>query len=142
MNFRTSFGLMMAALLLSSMPSQTFAEEPQPKAKAKEKSAIELHELEITGSLRDVVGSFKMHEMEITGSLVGPRIDYLLPWKDPIPFPETEVELARELIEPYYNPLDRETYIQQYDIATQLSTNSGPEQGGAGLFSEMKLPPR
>jgi len=132
----------MIAILLFAMAYPASAEDPKSKPSAKGKSTLELNEIEITGSLRDVVGSFKLHEMEITGSLAGPKIDRLLPWKDPKPFPETEVELTRELIDQYYDPLDRERYIQQYDIAIQLSTNGAIEQTEAGLFGDMRSPSR
>jgi hypothetical protein len=131
----------MIALLLSAMAYPASAEDPKPNPVSKKNSAVELNEMEITGSLRDIVGSFKLKEVEIMGSFVGPKMD-LLPWKDPMPFPETEVDLTRELIAPYYDPLDREKYIQHYDIATQLPANSEIEQTKVGLFSAMPFSSR
>ncbi|HLB94951.1 MAG TPA: hypothetical protein VJK28_02130, partial [Nitrospiria bacterium] len=82
------------------------------------KKSIELKEAEITGSLRDVIGAFKLQETEIVGTTDQPRFNYLLPWQDPVPFPDEEADLTRGLIEQSYAPLDREAYSREIQLAT------------------------
>ena len=94
------------------------AEELQPKSGGGKKSSIELKEAEITGSLRDVIGAFKLQEMEIVGSTDEPRLNYIMPWQNPVPFPDEEVDLARGLIQQSYAPLDREIYSREIQLST------------------------
>jgi hypothetical protein len=75
--------------------------------------SIQLKQTEITGSLRDIIGTFKLQEMEIVGGMQQPKFRTLR-WKDPIPFPEEDTELSRGLIDPLYSPYDNDPYSQEF----------------------------
>lgn len=113
MIYLVRLGFFVLVLSFLGMLHFAAAEEPQQKSDGGKKSSIELKEAEITGSLRDIIGAFKLQEAEIVGTRNEPRFNYLLPWQDPVPFPDEETDLARELIEQSYAPLDREVYDRE-----------------------------
>ena len=118
MIYLVRLGFFVLVLSLWGILNPAVAEEPKQKPDRGKKSSIELKEAEITGSLRDVVGTFKLQEMEIVGGTDEPRLNYIMPWQNPVPFPDEEADLARGLIEQSYAPLDREAYTREIQLAT------------------------
>jgi hypothetical protein len=85
-----------------------------PGTVKKSDTNIELNAMEITGSLGDI----SLEETEIIGGMTGPNFGNIKPWQDPTPFPEEVVDLARDLIDPFYAPIDSEVVIQELAIST------------------------
>jgi hypothetical protein len=90
---------------------------------------IELNAMEITGSLGDI----SLEEMEIIGGMIGPNFGKLRPWQDPIPFPEKGAELARDLIDPLYDPIDSETFGQEIAILRGSDSISQTAESATGF---------
>lgn len=82
------------------------------------RSSVSLGETEITESLRNIIGSFIFEEMEIVGSVDHPQFNFVLEWKDPIPFQDEETDVPRGLIDRYYGAMDQEDYEQRIHMTT------------------------
>lgn len=83
------------------------------KTPRKDRGAFQLKETEITGKLRDVLGSLKLLETEIIGTVERPRLSYSLPWKDPDPLLLDEVEIQGGFLGEIYTPLDKDTFSHE-----------------------------
>ena len=116
---RMCLGGLVSILLLGGPLSPTMADEFGEVRDLSMGPSIELEATEITESLKNIVGSFKLEEMEIIGSRDQPQFNYILRWQDPVPFPDEEQALSRNLIDPYYAPLDSERYRQMIDITLE-----------------------
>jgi hypothetical protein len=79
----------------------------------KNHGSVQLKETEITGKLKDVLGSLKLLETEVVGSVERPRLSYSLPWKDPDPSLLEEGDSRGVFLEEIYTPLDKDTYSQE-----------------------------
>jgi len=88
-----------------------YAQEPA-EATRKNPDTFQLKETEITGKLKDVLGSLKLLETEVVGTVERPRLSYSLPWKDPDPLLLDEGEMQGVFLEEIYTPLDKDTYSQ------------------------------
>ena len=82
------------------------------KSPRKDRGGIKLKETEITGKLKDILGSLKLVETEIVGTIERPRLSYSMPWKDPDPFLLHEGESRGYLVE-IYTPLDKDTFSRE-----------------------------
>ena len=107
-------GSMIIVLSLLGMLHPVAAEQNRQKQGDDTTENIELNQTEITGSLRDLIGTFKLEEMEIVGGMQQPRLSTLR-WQDPVPFPDEVAELSRDLIDPLYSPLDHDPYRQEFE---------------------------
>ncbi len=81
----------------------------------KERGAFKLKETEITGKLKDILGSLKLVETEIVGTIERPRLSYSMPWKDPDPFLLNEGESRGYLVE-IYTPLDKDRFSREIGL--------------------------
>jgi len=90
----------------------SYAQEA-PKTPPKSQGSVQLKEIEITGKLKDVLGSLKLLETEVVGSVERPRLSYSLPWKDPDPSLLEEGDSRGVFLEEIYTPLDKDTYSQE-----------------------------
>ena len=99
--------------------SITMAQESEGTEKSRNQASIELKATEITESLNNIIGSFRLQEMEIVGSRDQPQFNYILRWKDPVPFPEEGDTFSRALIDPHFTPLDSEGYRELIEITTE-----------------------
>jgi hypothetical protein len=95
-----------------------FAQTTRPSDDSGEGN-IELKATEITESLNNIIGTFKLQEMEIVGSQEKPQFNYILRWKDPVPFPEETDTVSGNLIGPQYAPLDSEGYREMIEMTTE-----------------------
>jgi hypothetical protein len=82
--------------------------------------SYQLKETEITGQLRDVLGSVTLSEGEVVGTVPRPRLSYSLPWKDPDPLPLDEGDVAGEFREEIYTPLDKDTFAREIEQGKAL----------------------
>lgn len=74
---------------------------------------FQLKETEITGKLKDVLGSLKLLETEIVGTVERPRLSYSVPWQDPDPLSLEEGEVEGGFLKGIYTPLDKETFSRE-----------------------------
>ncbi len=118
MIFLTRLGVFIFILILAGMLLTVKAEEPAQQSKGKKDPNIELTATEITESLSNIIGSYKLQEMEIVGNADSPQFNYIMRWKDPVPFLDETDTLSRGLIDPYYAPLDTEGYREMIQITT------------------------
>ncbi|HEY5593985.1 MAG TPA: hypothetical protein VIL61_02360 [Nitrospiria bacterium] len=86
------------------------------KTPRKDRGAFQLKETEITGKLRDVLGSLKLLETEIVGTVERPRLSYSLPWKDPDPLLLDDVEIQGGSLGEIYAPLDKDTFSHEIQM--------------------------
>jgi hypothetical protein len=75
--------------------------------------SYQLKETEITGQLKDVLGSVTLSEGEVVGTVPRPRLSYSLPWKDPDPLPLDEGDVTGEFREEIYTPLDKDAFARE-----------------------------
>lgn len=119
----TGIPVLVAGLLLIGMagiaPAQTNRSAKPTEKTGDGEPNIELKATEITESLNNIIGTYKLQEMEIVGSQEKPSFNYILRWKDPVPFPEQGGEISRNLINPQYAPLDSEGYHEMIDMTTE-----------------------
>ena len=85
------------------------------KTPRKDRGAFKLKETEITGQLKDVLGSLKLVETEIVGTIERPRLSFSMPWKDPDPFLLNEGESRGYLVE-IYTPLDKDSFSRGIQV--------------------------
>ena len=86
------------------------------KTPRKDRGAFHLKETEITGKLRDVLGSLKLLETEIVGTVERPRLSYSLPWKDPDPMLLDEGEIQGGFLGEIYTPLDKDAFSHEIEL--------------------------
>ncbi|MBI3595781.1 MAG: hypothetical protein HY203_01345 [Nitrospirae bacterium] len=91
---------------------RTYAQE-SGKMLQKNRDLFQLKETEITGKLKDVLGSLKLLETEVVGTVERPRLSYSLPWKDPDPSLLEEGDSRGVFLDEIYTPLDKDTYTQE-----------------------------
>ncbi len=115
---RTTFSVAFLLSLFMISGATSNAQEDLTKSSGAEEdsSNIKLQETEITRSLHDIVGSYKLQEMEIVGKAEDSQYNYILRWKNPAPFLDHDETLARNLIDPFYAPMDLEGYRLMIDI--------------------------
>lgn len=100
--------ILLAALGAASAPAQ------QPRAvQPGTPQSYQLKETEITGRLKEVLGSMKLLETEIVGTVERPRLGYSIPWRDPDPLMFEEGELESGFLKGIYAPVDRETFSRE-----------------------------
>jgi hypothetical protein len=125
--------LVLAALILAGSWGPALAGDA-PKGAEKNQADIKLKQNEIKGSLKDIVGSMNLDKTEIMGDVLpDPNMSYNRPWSQPEPFPSDTKDLSRGLIDQAYNPVDRDSLVEQVDII------SGPGGGDAGSLPETDL---
>jgi hypothetical protein len=102
-------------ILLAWVISQTEPVRAQEsgKTRGKDPGSFQLKETEITGQLKDVLGSLKLLETEIVGTVARPRLSYSLPWKDPDPGLLNEAEPQGGNQEEIYTPLDKDRFSHE-----------------------------
>jgi len=83
------------------------------KMPQKDRESYQLKETEITGKLKDVLGSLKLLETEVVGTVERPRLSFSLPWKDPDPSLLEEGDSRGVFLDEIYTPLDKDTYSQE-----------------------------
>lgn len=83
------------------------------KMPQKPRESYQLKETEITGKLKDVLGSLKLLETEVVGTVERPRLSFSLPWKDPDPSLLDEGESRGVFLDEIYTPLDKDTFTQE-----------------------------
>ncbi len=103
-------GIVMAGFIGVTVP--THAQDSQ-KPFRKDPGGIQLKETEITGKLKNVLGSLKLLETEIVGTVERPRLSYSLPWKDPDPLLLDEGEIQGGFLGEIYTPLDKDTFSRE-----------------------------
>ncbi|MBI3812234.1 MAG: hypothetical protein HY283_08530 [Nitrospirae bacterium] len=86
------------------------------KMPRKDPEGFHLKETEITGKLRDILGSLKLLETEIVGTVERPRLSYSLPWKDPAPLLLDEGESQGGFLGEIYTPLDKDTFSREIQL--------------------------
>lgn len=77
------------------------------------RESYQLKETEITGHLKDVLGSLKLSETEVVGTVERPRLSYSLPWKDPDPSLLEEGDSRGVFQDEIYTPLDKDTFSRE-----------------------------
>ena len=95
------------------------------KAERKSTRSFQLKEAEITGKLRDVLGSLKLSETEIVGMVERPRLSYSLPWREPELLLLESGEGRSGFLKEIYTPLDKETFSRE--IRSEGGRLSGKE---------------
>jgi hypothetical protein len=83
------------------------------KIPQKNRESYQLKETEITGKLKDVLGSLKLLETEVVGTVERPRLSFSLPWKDPDPSLLEEGGSRGVFLDEIYTPLDKDTYSRE-----------------------------
>ena len=106
----TMIGIVFTVWFTSGGP--IYAEE-SGKMPQKNRDAYQLKETEITGKLKDVLGSLKLLETEVVGTVERPRLSFSLPWKDPDPSLLEEGDSRGVFLDEIYTPLDKDTYSQE-----------------------------
>jgi len=103
-------GIVLTVWFIGSGPM--YAQE-SGKMPQKNRESYQLKETEITGKLKDVLGSLKLLETEVVGTAERPRLSFSLPWKDPDPSLLEEGDSRGVFLEEIYTPLDKDTYSQE-----------------------------
>ncbi|MBI3994889.1 MAG: hypothetical protein HY349_02805 [Nitrospirae bacterium] len=109
-----NIGIIITVVLAGSIgPAVPTYAQSLEKTPRKDRGTFQLKETEITGKLKDILGSLKLLETEIVGTIERPRLSYSLPWKDPDPLLLDEGEIQGGFLEEIYTPLDKETYSRE-----------------------------
>lgn len=103
-------GILLAWAIGQTEPVHAQASE---KTRGKERESFKLKETEITGQLKDVLGSLKLLETEVVGTVERPRLSYSLPWKDPDPGLLDEAETQGGNQDEIYTPLDKDRFSRE-----------------------------
>ena len=106
----TMIGIVFTVWFTGSGPM--YAQE-SGKMPQKNRESYQLKETEITGKLKDVLGSLKLLETEVVGTVERPRLSFSLPWKDPDPTLLEEGDSRGIFLDEIYTPLDKDTYSQE-----------------------------
>jgi len=106
----TMMGIALTVWFAGSGPM--YAQE-SGKMSQKNRDSYQLKETEITGKLKDVLGSLKLLETEVVGTVERPRLSFSLPWKDPDPSLLDEGDSRGVFLDEIYTPLDKDTYSQE-----------------------------
>ena len=106
----TMIGIVLSVGFIGSGP--VYAQE-SGKIPQRNRESYQLKETEITGKLKDVLGSLKLLETEVVGTVERPRLSFSLPWKDPDPSLLEEGDSRGVFLEEIYTPLDKDTYSQE-----------------------------
>lgn len=109
---KSVIGIVVALLILGA----TCAAWAQSKGKRSTDPSVRLQETEITGKLQDIVGTFKLLETEIVGTLEKPKVNYIIPWRQPEAFLLEETDFRRGFLNEIYTPIDRDFYSQEIEI--------------------------
>ena len=120
MNLLSRLGvLILIPALVAATLNPLRAEETPESSSSGFSPDINLRETEITQSLKDILGNYRLEEMEIIGNVdTSPGFNYILRWQRPVPFPDETEKEPRNLIDPYYAPLDSERFRQMIEITT------------------------
>lgn len=86
------------------------------KTQGKDRGSFQLKETQITGQLKEVLGSLTLLETEVVGTVERPRLSYSLPWKDPDPGLLDEAETQGGYQEEIYTPLDKDTFSHEIQL--------------------------
>lgn len=105
-------GIVLMGILTGREPG--LAQSPG-RAPTTSQESYQLKETEITGQLKDVLGSVRLSEGEVVGTVPRPRLSYSLPWKDPDPLPLEEGEVTGEFREEIYTPLDKDAFAREIE---------------------------
>jgi len=105
--------VILAFLLAEGEP--VFGQPAVSKTPKGETETYRLKETEITGQLKDVLGSMTLTEGEVVGSVPRPRMSYSLPWKDPDPLPLEEGEGTGAFRDEIYSPVDKDAFTREIE---------------------------
>ncbi len=112
---------------LIGVTGPTYAQDSE-KMPRKDRGAFHLKETEITGKLKDILGSLKLLETEIVGTVERPRLSYSLPWKDPDPLLLDEGENQGGFLGEIYTPLDKDTFSREIRLEREPRAINGKER--------------